>query len=286
MHLSFRLLGLVAIFTASLPAQQKPASDPFVPLEVLNAKTIAVAVYWPGAGWKEKAEVQGDGENFLRHWKRYQVVRITQNPDLIALVNVEPVGRSGGYWRTLAYALAVGAQGFARSSENYEHCQGQMNSDQVNVTCYGYATSPSAPPPPPPPNYVLSGSIMLFDGGFLRTGSPVPEPLLFAEADDRGSAPLIGAGKRMRRMIEDNEKLLATRMATVNALLAKVHELAAAAGLAPSDEPGCAGKISTRIGADKNMLNRLERRDFSDVERLFSGLCAGTPQSVPTADRR
>jgi hypothetical protein len=265
-------LGLLFAFAISVNAQQ-PNSPPSVPLEVLNAKTIAIAVYWPDASWREKASVQADGENFLRRWKRYKVIRLSEKPDLIALVAVEPVGSAGGFWKRLAYALSIGAQAYARSVDNYEHCHGLANGDRVDVTCYGYSPTPAAAPPPPPPSYVLSGSILLFDGRFLRTGDPVPEPLLVAEADNHGSAPLIGAGKRLRGMIEENEKLQVGRMATVNALLAKIHELATASGLSQPGEAACAEKISTRIGANKNMLARIEHGDFQDVGQLFRELC-------------
>jgi hypothetical protein len=40
----------------------------------------------------------------------------------------------------------------------------------------------------------------------------------------------------MRRAIEENEKLQAGRMATVNALLAKIHELVPANGISQSEE--------------------------------------------------
>jgi hypothetical protein len=271
-------LGLFLAFAIPIRAQQ--AKDtPFVPLEVLSAKTIAVAVDWPAANWREKASVQADGENFLRGWKRYRVVRLSEGPDLIALVVVEPVGRTGGFWKRLAYALSLGAQAYALSAQNYEQCYGQAVGNQIDLTCTGYspALTLAAAPPPPPPNYVLGGSILVFDGTFLRTRAPVPEPLMVAEADNHGNAPLIGAGKRMRRMIEENEKLQAGRMETINALLAKVHELSVASGLAPSEEPKCASRISTRIGADKNMLGHIERGDFQDVEGLFSQLCQQKP---------
>jgi hypothetical protein len=265
-------LGLILAFASPIKAQQTIRA-PFVPFGVLDAKTIAVAVYWPNAGWKEKAEVQSDGENFLRKWHRYEVVQLSESPDLIALVTVEPVRRSGGFWRMLAYSLAVGAQAYARSAQNYEHCQGQINGDQINATCYGYNPTPAAAPPPPPPNYVIGGSILVFDGKFLRADGPIPEPLLFAAADNHGSKPLIGAAKRLQQMIEQAEKVLPDRMAIVDALLAKIHELALTDGLQQSEEPGCADKISTRIGADKNMLARLAHLDLQDVGVLFGELC-------------
>jgi hypothetical protein len=269
----FSFLALAVISTTTVSSHEKPAADVYVPLEILRAQTIAVAVYGPDAGWKDKAEVQAEGEGFLRHWKRYRVVRMTESPDIIALVNVEPVGRTGGYWRTLAYALAVGAQAFARSSQNYETCNGQINGDQVNATCYSHNSAPDTPPPPPPPNYVLSGSIMLFDGAFLRTGAPIPEPSLFANAGRRGYRPLIGAAKYLRATIEQGDRLLAGRMATVDALLAKVHQLAVAEHLSPADEAACNDKISRQIGSNKDTVARVERRDFTDVEKLFPEMC-------------
>jgi hypothetical protein len=63
------------------------------------------------------------------------------------------------------------------------------------------------------------------------------------------------------------------RMATVNILVTKVHELSVAGQLPESDEPPCAQKIAEQFRANGEMLARLERRDFSDVERLFGQFC-------------
>jgi predicted hydrocarbon binding protein len=72
---------------------------------------------------------------------------------------------------------------------------------------------------------------------------------------------------------EQNADIVHERMATVNALVAKVHELSVASQLPESDEPACAQKISQQIGANSEMLAHLEQRDFSDVETLFGQLC-------------
>lgn len=277
MNTTPRIFVFLALFAFPLAAQQAsaPKSDaPYVPAEVLSAKTIAVSVYWPDASWRDKAEVQGDGEAFLRKWKRYKVVRVSQNPDLIAMVTVEPTTASGGFWAKLASALAVGAQAYAQSARNYEQCQGQASGGQVNINCYGYSTgTASAPPPPRGPTYVLGGTILLFDGKFLRTGAPIPEPLMFAEAESRGRMPLIGAAKRMREMIEQATKLDPVRLAAANALIAKVHELAVASGLPQAEEQGCSQKIALEMHKSDAMLNRLERGDVSDVGKLYRDLC-------------
>jgi hypothetical protein len=119
---------------------------------------------------------------------------------------------------------------------------------------------------------VLAGSILIFDGKFLRAGGPIPEPLLFADADNHGSRPLIGAAKRLR-MIEQGPQVFPDRMATVNALNAKIHELAVANKLSDSEEAECNLKMSQQIGANRDMLGSVERLDFTDVERLFPAVC-------------
>ncbi|MGB7602964.1 MAG: hypothetical protein WBM24_21860 [Candidatus Sulfotelmatobacter sp.] len=72
----------------------------------------------------------------------------------------------------------------------------------------------------------------------------------------------------------EEEAQEAARMATVSALIAKIHELAVANNLPAGDESACDQKISQQIGANKEMLVRAEQRDFSDLERLFLDLCA------------
>jgi len=63
------------------------------------------------------------------------------------------------------------------------------------------------------------------------------------------------------------------RMSTVNVLVAKVHDLSVADRLPESDEAACTQKIAEQLRANSEMLARLERRDFTDVERLFRQFC-------------
>jgi hypothetical protein len=81
---------------------------------------------------------------------------------------------------------------------------------------------------------------------------------------------------------EQTADIVHQRMATVNALAAKVHGLSVANRLPESGEPACAQKISQQIGANGEMVARLERQDFSDVERLFGQLCEsnGSPSTA------
>jgi hypothetical protein len=273
-----RVLLAALLLVASTGQQRTTVDVPFVPAQILTAKTISVVVYWPDAGWRDKADVQGDGESFLKHWGRYKVVRTSESPDLIAVVTVEPVKRSGGFWRALAYGLAVGAEAYARSAQNYQRCSGQTDGEQFSATCYGSGYVPPPPSAPPAPQYVLNGSILVFDGNFLRTGAPIPEPLLFANSDGKGSAPLIGAAKQLQKMIDRAASVEGSRMDTVNAFEAKIHELAAASHLPATEQAECIQKISVQIGQDHAKLARLEKRDFSDTETLFKGLCAPRPK--------
>jgi hypothetical protein len=78
---------------------------------------------------------------------------------------------------------------------------------------------------------------------------------------------------------EQTANLEHERMATVNALTSKVHELSLASRLPESDEPACRQKIAQQIGANSEMLARLERRDFGDVESLFGQLCESNRSS-------
>jgi len=290
MRFLFWLAFLFAAFALPVAAQRH-SPQPFVPLGVLQARTIAVAVYWPDGTPSATHEVQAEGEQFLRQWNRFLVVPVLAKPDLVALVTVSPMSRGAGFWRMLGYSLAVGAVQMAASRQNYENCQaeviaspqvGNTRNFHVDSSCYGYAyaAQPQAVPPPPGPSYVLSGSILLFDGGFLKTNGPIPEPLLFAQADNHGSKPLIGAAKRLQKEIDDSAKLLAQRMATVNSLMARIHVLAASQNLSAGEEQACDAVISQQIGSDPQMRARLEHGKFADTDRFFSALCV-KPAAAP-----
>ena len=284
-----RLIFILAFSVSSLVAARSNPKAQFVPMDVLQARTIAVSVYWPNGSAAAKAEVQSDSEEFLRRWNRYIVVPVDGKPDLVALVTVSPIRQGSGFWRMLAYSLAVGASQMAASQRNYEHCQveiggtrsGSFSNYNVDATCYGYASQPQARPipPPPAPSEVLSGSILLFAGGFLKTNGPIPEPLLFAQADNRGSEPLIGAAKRLQKEIDDSAKEFSRRMAAVNLLMGRIHVLAASQNFTAPEEQACGIAVSRQIGGNPHMRVRLEHGQFGDTDRLFAAL--GTKPAVP-----
>ena len=113
------------------------------------------------------------------------------------------------------------------ASQAGEHCSAQSYGTLATADCH---TTPA--PPALTPGVVLRGSILLFDGGdfrewakavsydhYLRTGQSVPfmtalkdsgvslpKPIMSALADGRGSRPLIGAGKKLRKMIDEATK--------------------------------------------------------------------------------
>lgn len=78
---------------------------------------------------------------------------------------------------------------------------------------------------------------------------------------------------------EQGVELERERIATVSALTTEVHRLAAANRLPESSEATCSQKIAKQIGANAEMLARLERRDFSDVGNLFGQVCLSPGQN-------
>ena len=78
----------------------------------------------------------------------------------------------------------------------------------MQANCY---TTPA--PGPLLPSTVFTGSILVFDGEDLRAWrqtkyeAEMPHPIMVAfAADHGGSAPLIGAGKTLRKMIDTAAK--------------------------------------------------------------------------------
>lgn len=144
--------------------------------------------------------MQHDAEHFLKKWKRYSVVQELDRADIGVLVVVSPMTVQPNFWQRVAWGVAV--------SQSGTHCSGQAIGDQVQASCY---TTPA--PAPLMPTTVLTGSILVFDGDDLRVWknaggeSPMPKPIMAAFAnDERGSAPLIGAGKTLSKMIDQAAK--------------------------------------------------------------------------------
>lgn len=151
-----------------------------IPDRMFSAKTIALKVYWPDGRVADINGVRHDAEHFLRKWKRYQIVGDVKDADIAALVIVEPMTVYPNFWQRGAYVWAYSTQ---------------------------YYTAP-----PPGPSTLLGGSIMIWDAAVLRASSlsdpngPDPAPLMVLPAEERGSTPLLGAAKRLRKAIDQAEK--------------------------------------------------------------------------------
>jgi len=166
-----------------------------VPPRVVSAKTIIARVYYPNGTVADTNGVQHDAEHFLKKWKRYAIVQELDRADIGVVVVVEPMTVQPNFWQRVAWGIAA--------SQTGTHCNGQVIGDQVQANCY---TSPV--PAPLMPSTVFSGSILVYDAADLRAmiatpGSPMPQPIMVAFANEHGgSAPLIGAGKELRKMID------------------------------------------------------------------------------------
>jgi hypothetical protein len=190
------LLAAVLFCASTIAIAAEPTQ--IVPPQVIFAKTIAVRVYYPSGGGAlaDVNEVKLEAEQFLRKWHRYQVIESAEKADLTVQVAVEPLRVEPTFWHRVAWGMTASQAG--------AHCSTQFYGDQAYTNCY---TTPA--PAPLMPSVVLNGSILLFDGNDLRKwkaagpDTPPPDPIMAALADGHGNRPLIGAGKRLRKMIDD-----------------------------------------------------------------------------------
>jgi hypothetical protein len=215
-------------------------------------------VSWPEGSWHDRLEIQADGQDFLRKWKRYHVVEdstvweqfhglqgvSTPPPDLVAVVVVKPLAWRPSAGRGFLAALFAGMQTMGAAQPIQTYCSGTATAigdgmhASVSANCTTYAPLLEQAPVVQSvwPSYVYGGSILVFDGlqfdnyellvreaqdnearylhGGQLVGSngariadqPMPNPVLVALADDRGSTPLLTAAKRLRKAIETAEK--------------------------------------------------------------------------------
>lgn len=191
--------ALAALLLASTIAV---AAEPtqIVPPQVIFAKTIAVRVYYPSGAIADVNEVKLEAEQFLRKWHRYEIIDSAEKADLTVEVAVEPLRVEPRFWQRVAWGIAASQAG--------SHCATQFYGDQAYTNCY---TTPA--PAPLMPSVVLNGSILLFDGNDLRKWKtagpdvPMPDPIMAALAEGHGSRPLVGAGKKLRKMIDEAAKV-------------------------------------------------------------------------------
>jgi len=211
--------GFVALLVcfSGIAGAQTPSQ--IVPASVLAAKTIVPVVYYPDGKPADVNEVRWEADRFLTKWHRFGVSYDLPSADIVAYIAVEPITVYPGFWQRIAWGMAASQAG--------EHCSAQSYGTTATADCH---TTPA--PPALTPGIVLRGSILLFDGGeflewvkavsydhYLRTGQtvplmtaltdsqvPLPKPIMSALADGHGNRPLIGAGKRLRRMIDEATK--------------------------------------------------------------------------------
>jgi hypothetical protein len=189
-----KYLSVVVLLSAAAALGQQAPSQ-IVPSTVLNAKTVIARVWWPDATRADQNGIQAEAEHFLNKWKRYRVVRDIAQADLAVLVVIEPMTVQPSFWSKLAWGIAASTAG---------SCYGETFSDgQVLANCYQFV------PPPPLPTTILAGSILVYDAAQLRAhqidGMDV-QPIMISFAEKRGRAPLVGAGKKLRKEIDQASK--------------------------------------------------------------------------------
>jgi hypothetical protein len=200
------LLVLLALLTTS-SGQQSAES---IPDKVKLAKTVVLGVYWPEADPREKMEVQHEGEQFIKKWGRFELVQDISKADIAAIIVVRPTEVVPGFWVRLAAAYA--AQGQTYCNTGAQSYGGGMV--QAQTTCYTYPGNQAAAQRALLPSTVLGGSILILDasdvqkdmtaGLTLFTGNA--KPLLASFAEAKGYAPLRGAAKRLKKLIDSGDK--------------------------------------------------------------------------------
>lgn len=189
---------LVALLFVGTLAAQQPTER--VPPQVLSAKSMLTYVYWPDGAVADVNAVRYDADRFVTKWKRYQLSVDVAKADLVAYVIVKPMTVYPGFWQRLGWGLAASQAG--------THCAGQSYGNNVQLNCYDTPV-----PPPLMPSTLLAGSILIFDGDAIRTwiSSPpdtlLPAPIMAELAKPKGSEPLLGAAKRLRKMIDTAAKI-------------------------------------------------------------------------------
>jgi hypothetical protein len=190
-----RLIALLVCFSGMAGAQQP---NQIVPASILSAKTIMPVVYYPNGKPADVNEVRWEADRFLTKWHRFAVTYDAATADIVVRVVVEPLTVYPGFWQHLAWGMAASQAG--------TRCSAQSYGSTATANCY---TTPT--PAPLMPGVVLNGSILLFDGNEVRDWmagrAGEPTPILTALADGRGSRPLIGAGKKLRKMIDEASKV-------------------------------------------------------------------------------
>jgi len=195
---------MILIFAVSCFATAQQQASQSVPEKMLSGRTIAIRVDWPTAQLGEKMEVQGEAEHFLKKWKRYEVVPAIEHADLAALVVVQPVSLPPNIWARMLWGLAASQAGSSCSGEMTATQSGNQVTGQMYANCY------DRPAPPPLTAYtVLSGGILVFDAADLRKwwasgarDEDIPAPLMAQTAGTDGGKPLIGAAKKLRKVID------------------------------------------------------------------------------------
>jgi len=174
---------------------QKNVEQQMLPRPVLEAKTIGLFPYWPGANTSDLLKLQQQAQTYLTQWGRFAIVPEPSKADIVAflIVGSEP----GGYAPTRGSLIAAAIQ--------------QMGQ---NISCA------SGPCYVTPPHYVYerydiyTGTIVLIKGSDL--GKPPDQiQVLWSESKRGGSKPILDAAKAIRKFVEKGDKIKAEQDAVI-----------------------------------------------------------------------
>lgn len=178
-----------------LSSAQKNVEQQMMPTTILEAKTIGLFPYWPGANTSDLLKLQKQAQDYLLQWGRFTVVSEPSQADIVAflIVGSEP----GGYAPTRGSLIAAAIQ--------------QMGQNMSCASGPCYVT---------PPHYVYqqydiyTGTIVLIKGSDLGKNAD-QTPVLWSESRKGGSKPVLDAAKAIRKFVEKGDKIRAEQNAVI-----------------------------------------------------------------------
>lgn len=208
------LLVLLLCLPVSAPAQ-KNIEQQVVPRAIVEAKTIGLFPYWPGANTSDLFKLQQQAQAYLAQWGRFTIVPEPSKADLVAflIVGSEP----GGYAPTRGSLIAAAIQ--------------QMGQNMSCASGPCYVT---------PPHYVYerydiyTGTIVLVNGSDLGK-TPDQIPVLWTESKRGGSKPILDAAKAIRKIVEKGDKIKAEQDAVITFDVSLFEKLTADHKFTPED---------------------------------------------------
>lgn len=191
-------MKVLIVLLVCLPASsfaQKNVAQQVIPSAILEAKTIGIFPYWPGANTSDLVKLQKQAQDFMTQWGRFSITTDPAKADIVAvlIIGSEP----GGYAPTRGSLIAAAIQ--------------QMGQNMSCASGPCYVT---------PPHYtyerydIYTGTIVIIKGSDLGK-SPDQIPVLWSESRKGGSKPVLEAAKAIRKNVEKGDKVTAEQNSVI-----------------------------------------------------------------------